>query len=153
MAIYAVLFVSSDPVAKDKLQTSMKVTSDELEIALQDLTNVLKESSPLTLQKIENSVQLVTRPEFSANIRETLNNIPKKIKLSQESLETLTIIAYKQPITKAEIDEAVDFIGATLSGIYTGLMGTFENQGHPEYIMYALAVHDFGHLIIVHTRL
>ena len=105
MAIYAVLFVSSEPVAKDKLQTSMKLTSEELEIALQDLTKVLKESSPLTLQEIENSVQLVTRPEFSANIRETLNNIPKKIKLSQESLETLTIIAYKQPITKAEIDE------------------------------------------------
>ena len=33
------------------------------------------------------------------------------------------------------------FIGATLSGIYTGLMGTFENLGHPEYIMFTLAVH------------
>ena len=33
------------------------------------------------------------------------------------------------------------FIGATLSGIYTGVMGTFENAGHPEYIMYTLAAH------------
>jgi POT family proton-dependent oligopeptide transporter len=33
------------------------------------------------------------------------------------------------------------FIGATLSGIYTGLMGSFEASGHPEYIMYTLAVH------------
>ncbi len=33
------------------------------------------------------------------------------------------------------------FIGATLSGIYTALMGTFENAGNPEYIMYTLALH------------
>lgn len=33
------------------------------------------------------------------------------------------------------------FIGATLSGIYTGLMGTFEEAGNPEYIMYTLAAH------------
>ncbi len=33
------------------------------------------------------------------------------------------------------------FIGATLSGIYTGLMGTFENTGHPEYLMYTLTLH------------
>jgi len=33
------------------------------------------------------------------------------------------------------------FIGATLSGIYTGLMGSYEAMNHPEYIMYTLAVH------------
>jgi dipeptide/tripeptide permease len=33
------------------------------------------------------------------------------------------------------------FIGATLSGIYTGVMGSYESSGHPEYIMYTLAVH------------
>ena len=33
------------------------------------------------------------------------------------------------------------FIGATLSGFYTGIMGNFEASGHPEYIMYTLAVH------------
>ncbi|PIW70509.1 MAG: hypothetical protein COW08_01435 [Ignavibacteriales bacterium CG12_big_fil_rev_8_21_14_0_65_30_8] len=36
------------------------------------------------------------------------------------------------------------FIGATLSGIYTGLMGTFEEAGNPEYIMYTLA----GHILL-----
>ena len=33
------------------------------------------------------------------------------------------------------------FVGALLSGIYTGVMGKFENMGHPEYIMYTLAAH------------
>jgi dipeptide/tripeptide permease len=35
------------------------------------------------------------------------------------------------------------FIGATLSGIYTGIMGSFEEAGNPQYIMYLLAVHSF----------
>jgi len=34
------------------------------------------------------------------------------------------------------------FIGATLSGIYTGVMGSFEEAGTPEYIMYLLAIHS-----------
>ena len=33
------------------------------------------------------------------------------------------------------------FIGAILSGIYTGIMGSYQAAGHPEYIMYTLAVH------------
>ena len=33
------------------------------------------------------------------------------------------------------------FIGAILSGLYTGVMGRFESAGHPEYIMYTLAAH------------
>ena len=33
------------------------------------------------------------------------------------------------------------FIGAVLSGVYTGAMGNYESAGHPEYIMYTLAIH------------
>ena len=41
------------------------------------------------------------------------------------------------------------FIGATLSGIYTGVMGSFESAGTPEYIMYMLAVHSIVGLIAI----
>lgn len=41
------------------------------------------------------------------------------------------------------------FIGATLSGIYTGLMGTFENAGNPEYIMYTLAAHTIIGILVI----
>ena len=41
------------------------------------------------------------------------------------------------------------FIGAMLSGIYTALMGSFEASGHPEYIMYALAVHSVVGIIAI----
>ncbi|MCG6913434.1 MFS transporter [bacterium BMS3Abin03] len=41
------------------------------------------------------------------------------------------------------------FIGAMLSGIYTALMGSFEASGHPEYIMYALAVHSVAGIIAI----
>ena len=42
------------------------------------------------------------------------------------------------------------FIGATLSGIYTGLMGSFEKLGHPEYIMYTLAGHTILGIIAIY---
>jgi proton-dependent oligopeptide transporter, POT family len=42
------------------------------------------------------------------------------------------------------------FIGATLSGIYTGVMGSFEEAGHPEYIMYTLAVHSIIGIIAIY---
>ena len=43
------------------------------------------------------------------------------------------------------------FIGATLSGIYTGLMGNFEASGHPEYIMYTLAGHTVLGIIAIYV--
>ena len=42
------------------------------------------------------------------------------------------------------------FIGAILSGIYTGVMGAFQNAGHPEYIMYTLAAHTFIAIIAIY---
>ncbi|MGD9329509.1 MAG: MFS transporter, partial [Cyclobacteriaceae bacterium] len=42
------------------------------------------------------------------------------------------------------------FIGAILSGIYTGLMGTYQAAGHPEYIMYTLAVHTILAILAIY---
>ena len=42
------------------------------------------------------------------------------------------------------------FIGALLSGIYTGLMGTYEASGHPEYIMYTLAAHTLIGILVIY---
>jgi len=42
------------------------------------------------------------------------------------------------------------FIGAILSGIYTGIMGSFEEAGHPEYIMYTLAIHTIIGIIAIY---
>jgi proton-dependent oligopeptide transporter, POT family len=42
------------------------------------------------------------------------------------------------------------FIGAVLSGLYTGLMGNFETAGHPEYIMYTLAIHTLLGILAIY---
>jgi dipeptide/tripeptide permease len=42
------------------------------------------------------------------------------------------------------------FIGAILSGIYTGIMGVFQNAGHPEYIMYTLAAHTLIAILAIY---
>ena len=43
------------------------------------------------------------------------------------------------------------FLGATLSGIYTGVMGNFEKQGNPEYIMYMLAGHTVLGIVVIYV--
>ena len=43
------------------------------------------------------------------------------------------------------------FIGALLSGIYTGVMGVYETSGHPEYIMYTLAAHTLLGIIAIYA--
>jgi len=42
------------------------------------------------------------------------------------------------------------FIGAVLSGIYTGVMGSYESAGHPEYIMYTLAAHTILGILAIY---
>ena len=42
------------------------------------------------------------------------------------------------------------FIGATLSGVYTWLMGIYESSGHPEYIMYTLTVHTLLGILAIY---
>ncbi len=43
------------------------------------------------------------------------------------------------------------FIGAILSGLYTGIMGSFEAAGHPEYIMYTLAGHTIVGILAIYA--
>ena len=42
------------------------------------------------------------------------------------------------------------FIGATLSGLYTGIMGSFEASGNPQYIMYTLAGHTILGILAIY---
>ncbi len=103
MAIYAILFAFSEPLEIRKIKKGLNISDDEFDGAIDKLQSILKEHSPLMLQHIEDSVLLVTRPEYADPIRQTIKR--QRIRLSDEAIETLTIIAYHQPITRAEIEE------------------------------------------------
>ena len=103
--IESLLFVSGDPL-------TIKDLSNALEISIKTTKSILdemiieyeEEKRGIKLISINGEYQLVTKAENSDYIQKLLKK-NKRQSLSQASLESLAIIAYKQPITRLDIDE------------------------------------------------
>lgn len=124
--------------------------------ALRELTKSLQEKlqqnsdSGLQIQQLNDSFKLTTRPEVSKAIENFFQKDLTK-NLSQSALEILSIIAYKQPITRIEIDEirGVNSSGALQTLIWRGLVkinGKKEAPGHPNlYVTTDYFLQYFGY--------
>ena len=102
--IEGLLFVSSGLVGVNQLAKSLEVTETAIENALSDLEEHYKTAGHgLRLMRIKTRVQLTTAPEISETVEKFLD-LEATTTLSQAALETLAIIAYKQPVTRPEVD-------------------------------------------------
>jgi len=102
--IEAILFVAGDPVNVDTLAHAMNLTRNELNVALADLTNHLDmENHGIRLNRSGESVFLSIKPELAPEVEAFLQPL-KRMPLSQAVMETLSIVAYRQPVTKADIE-------------------------------------------------
>ena len=103
--IEAILFVSGDPVRVEDLAHSMNLTAMEMEAALSELADHLSlESHGLQLNRSGGEVFLSIRPQYAPQVEAFLQPLEKR-PLSQAVLETLSIIAYRQPVTKGDIEQ------------------------------------------------
>ncbi|MGL5478000.1 MAG: SMC-Scp complex subunit ScpB [Clostridium sp.] len=104
-AIEAILFVSGEPVRLRDLAINLETTPKYLEQVIGELMLDYEiENRGIKLININNTYQLVTKSNYSDVIQKLLKK-NKRQSLSQASLESLAIIAYKQPITRVDIDE------------------------------------------------
>lgn len=103
-AIEAIVFVAEDPVSMVKLKEIFPDESfDKLQMATVEIIREFNESRPgLEIREIAGGLRMTTRPEHHEWIRAYLKTRPAA-KLSLASLETLAVIAYRQPVTLAEI--------------------------------------------------
>ena len=100
----AVLFAAGDPMHLDELQHVLQTDLLTVQNLLTRLEQELHDRhSGLTLRRVAGGVQLVTRPETYAYVERLAQVVDRK--LSAPTLETLSIIAFKQPITKQEIEQ------------------------------------------------
>ncbi len=100
----AVLFAAGDPVRMDELLRILECTPEALENAAADLRTTLDDrGSALTLREVAGGWQLVTRPAYYHYLEKLTQILDHK--LTTPTMETLSIIAYRQPITKTEIEE------------------------------------------------
>lgn len=101
----ALIFVADEPVPVKLLAEVLEEQKDAIQAALEQLeTKFTERDSGLMLREIGGGWQISTRPEYHEEVRLFLKTRPSA-KLSLASLETLAVIAYRQPVTVPEILE------------------------------------------------
>ena len=136
--IEALLFVSSGLVSVYQLSKALDMTESEVETHLADLeTHYKMGGHGLRLMRVKTKVQLTTAPDISKTV-ETFLGLEATSTLSQAALETLAIIAYKQPVTRPEVDviRGVNSDGVMRTLLSKGLieeLGRADSPGRPIY--------------------
>ena len=101
----ALIFVADEPISAKSIADVLKIERDVVESAISDLAKEYDQrDGGLQLREIAGGWQIATRAEHHEQIRAYLKSRPSA-KLSLASLETLAVIAYKQPVTVPEILE------------------------------------------------
>lgn len=105
-AIYAMLFASDRPLSAGRIAEALgDIDPDIVANLLAELCVEInaQDSLPYCVREIAGGYQLTSKPEFGPYIRRLLQ-LKKSKKLSKAVLETLAIIAYKQPVTRPEVE-------------------------------------------------
>lgn len=132
----AVLFAAGDAVSIDRLCEVLELPRETVLEAARELSSRYDfEQRGLMLRRIADKLQLCSRPMYAEAVRR-VTETRKNASLSPAALEVLTIIAYRQPVTRAFIDQlrGVDS-GGTLSSLAEKQMieeaGRLEVPGRP----------------------
>lgn len=102
----AIVYVLNEPMPAAQIAQAL----DKPEELVTELLNELVEETAkpgrgVFVREVAGGYQLATKPEHHEQIRQFVRNLKQPLKLSQAALETLAVIAYKQPITMPEILE------------------------------------------------
>jgi segregation and condensation protein B len=102
--IESLLFVAEEPLTIERIRNIIAVVNqDEVRSALSELSDeYTTRGGGFYLREVAGGYQLRTRPEFTQWIKRLLQ--PKQQRLSKAALETLAIVAYKQPIIRSDIE-------------------------------------------------
>ena len=133
--VEAILFVAPAPVSVQQLAEALATPPGEVEEALRLLARDLQNARGIRLQQHEGRYQLTTAPELAEEVERFLG-LEATARLSRAALETLAIIAYRQPITRPGVDaiRGVNSDGVIKSLLSKGLIQEFgraEGPGRP----------------------
>ena len=104
-AIEAILFAAGGSVERERLAEALEITPDEVDARMNELLRDYEESEMgITIIKLKNSYQMVSRKEYAPQIR-TVMDLRRNTPLSQAALEVLAVVAYNQPVTKAFVEQ------------------------------------------------
>lgn len=103
--VEAILFVSGEPINSVDITSKLEITEEELNAAVETLrVKYNKDTSGIVLLEFNHKLQLATNSDLVEDIMKVICPIRERA-LTKSAIETLSIIAYKQPITRLEIEE------------------------------------------------
>jgi len=133
----ALLFVSSDPISLERLHGVLsEVPKSRLKVLLYQIEeDFLLSNRGFHLVEIAGGYQFVTRSDLSPWIKE-MERVRATTRLSKPGLETLAIIAYKQPVTRSEVElirgvDAAGVLKTLLDRKLVKIVGRKEAPGRP----------------------
>lgn len=136
--VEVLLFITDRPLSGRRLKdiAGEEVSDDEIRAAVAAITTRLSESSsPVEIREVAGGWQFATRAEYAPWVKKLYRD-KTRLKLSQSALETLSIIAYRQPITRLEIERVrgIESLGVSetlLERKLIKIVGRKETLGRP----------------------
>ena len=133
--IEAVLFVSGKEIEEAFIKEKLNSDTKDFNKAVAELQSKYSGDSGIHLLRFNKKLQFSTNPQYSAEVEAVLNPIKEK-ELTNAMLETLAIIAYKQPVTRLDVEEirSVDCSYSVQNLVRLGLVevvGRKETIGKP----------------------
>ena len=118
-AIEAILIASPEPVSPSELSSSLEIEQGEVDTHLEEIGRSVEQSvGGFMLERVAGGVRIATRPEYDEQLRRFFSR-KKESRMSIAALETLAIVAYRQPITGPEVS---DLRGVNSSGVLRTLL-------------------------------
>lgn len=153
--IESLVFASTDPISLNEISEALRkftgeeYTDDLLEVYMNQIQQRYDEDQDqfMELNQLSGGYQFMTKPEYSGLIQAHIKNVTRK-KLSRSAMETLAVIAYKQPVTKPEIERirgvGCDYqIQKLLEKEYVSITGRADSPGKP--ILYGTSAKFMDH--------
>lgn len=104
--IEAIIYVTEEPLSKQQIAASLQQPLEKVEQALSELSaDFEKPEHGIAIREVAGGYKMATKPEHHDAVRNFVKSLKPPLKLSLAALETLAVIAYKQPVTAPEIAE------------------------------------------------
>ncbi len=118
--VEAVIYITDEPLSADQIAIALSQPAEKVGRVLEELTVEYNQPEHgLTVREIAGGYKMSTKPEHHEAIRAFVKNLKPALKLSLAALETLALIAYKQPITAPEV---MDVRGVQGAGVLKTLL-------------------------------
>ncbi len=119
-AIEAIIYVADEPATVDQIARALGAPKDEVRAAIEELVASYQgDERGIEIRKVAGGHKFYTKPQHHDALRRFIKSLRPPLRLTMPALETLAVIAYKQPVTLPEIQE---IRGVNCSGVVQTLL-------------------------------